>query len=96
MTKKRRGFCKYHNFLDHKTSQCVLFRVLVQKDLKEGKLQFGEKPKTTMKVDSNPIQTKDSHYAEHMEILMVEATEGFKEEADKGEQIFVVVNADMQ
>lgn len=34
--RKNRGFCKYHNFLDHKTSQCVVFRNLVRKDLKEG------------------------------------------------------------
>lgn len=26
---KNRGFCKYHNFIYHKTSQCVLFRDLV-------------------------------------------------------------------
>ncbi|WJX93585.1 hypothetical protein P8452_75092 [Trifolium repens] len=31
--RKKRGFCKYHNFLGHKTSQCVLFRDLVQKAL---------------------------------------------------------------
>lgn len=43
--RKKRGFCKYHYFLGHKTSRCVLFRDLVQKALKEGMLQFGEKPK---------------------------------------------------
>jgi len=26
---KKRGFCKYHNFLGHKTSHRVLFRYLV-------------------------------------------------------------------
>ncbi|XP_058776003.1 uncharacterized protein LOC131650309, partial [Vicia villosa] len=53
---KKRGFCKFHNFLGHKTSQCVLFRDLVQKALKEGRLQFGEKPKSSMQVDSDPLQ----------------------------------------
>lgn len=27
--RKKRGFCKYHNFLGHKISQCFLFRDLV-------------------------------------------------------------------
>ncbi|XP_050897083.1 uncharacterized protein LOC127103887 [Lathyrus oleraceus] len=31
---KKRGLCKFHNFLGHKTSQCVIFRDLVQKVLK--------------------------------------------------------------
>ncbi|XP_050874982.1 uncharacterized protein LOC127078583 [Lathyrus oleraceus] len=33
--KKKNGFCKFHNFLGHKTHQYVLFRDLVQKALKE-------------------------------------------------------------
>ena len=37
---KKRGFCKYHNFLGHKTSHCVLFKDLVQRALNEGKLKF--------------------------------------------------------
>lgn len=36
--RKKRGFCKCHNFLGHKTSQCLNFRDLVQKALKEGSL----------------------------------------------------------
>lgn len=39
--RKKRGFFKYCNFLGHKTPQCVLFRDLVQKALKEGRLLFG-------------------------------------------------------
>ncbi|XP_058724676.1 uncharacterized protein LOC131596119, partial [Vicia villosa] len=62
--KKKRGFCKFHNFLGHKTSQCVLFRDLVQKALKEGRLQFGEKPKSSMQVDTNPLQVEEAHYTE--------------------------------
>lgn len=27
--KKKKGFCKFYNFLGHKTYQCVLFRDLV-------------------------------------------------------------------
>src|ERR1044072_2213563 len=40
--RKKKSFCKYHNFLGHKTSQCVLFRDLVQEAIKEGRLKFGE------------------------------------------------------
>lgn len=35
---KKRGFCKFHNFLGHKTSYCVLFGDLVKKALNEGRL----------------------------------------------------------
>jgi len=40
---KKRGFCKYHNFLGHNISHCVLFRDFVQKALNEGRLKFGDK-----------------------------------------------------
>lgn len=36
--REKRCFFKYHNLLGHKTTQCVLFRDLVQKELKEGRL----------------------------------------------------------
>lgn len=72
--RQKRGFCKYHNFLGHKTSQCVLFRDLVHKALYNGRLQFGEKPKSSTKVDSDHMQTEDINYAEPLEILIVKAT----------------------
>ncbi|WJX12400.1 hypothetical protein P8452_02908 [Trifolium repens] len=77
--RNKRGFCKYHNFLGHKTSQCVLFRDLVQKALQEGRLKFGEKPKSKQQVDENPLQIADAAYTEPFECLMIEAlnlTEG--------------------
>ncbi|WJX16101.1 hypothetical protein P8452_06177 [Trifolium repens] len=77
--RKKRGFCKYHNFLGHKTSQCVLFRDLVQKALQEGRLKFGEKPKSKQQVDEDPLQIADAAYTEPFECLMLEAlnlTEG--------------------
>lgn len=46
----------------------LIFRYLVHKALKEGRLQFGEKPKTLMKVDSDPMQTENSHYDGPVEI----------------------------
>ena len=72
--RKKRGFCKYHNFLGHKTSQCFLFRDLVQKALEEGRLKFADKP--AMKIDANPLQM-DAHYAEPSGIHMVEVSEDF-------------------
>ncbi|KAK2444838.1 hypothetical protein QL285_015833 [Trifolium repens] len=77
--RKKRGFCKYHNFLGHKTSQCVLFRDLVQKALQEGRVKFGEKPKSKQLVDEDPLQIADAAYTEPFECLMLEAlnlTEG--------------------
>ena len=53
--RKKRGFCKYHNFLGHKTSHCFLFRDLVQTAIQEGRLKFGEKPKNQMKIDADPL-----------------------------------------
>lgn len=75
--RKKRGFCKYHNFLGHKTSQWVIFRDLVQKALQEGIFQFGKKPKASMQMDVDPFRTEEAHYVKPVEILMVEATNGF-------------------
>lgn len=52
---KKRGFCKFHNCIGHKTSQCIIFRDLVQGALKEGRLKFGDKAKTPMQVDDDPL-----------------------------------------
>lgn len=74
----------------------MFFRDLIQKALKDGKLQFGEKSKSSMKVDSDPMQIEDAHYAEPMEIRMVEVVEGSNMEIDKGEQIFAIADSDIQ
>ncbi|XP_058775744.1 uncharacterized protein LOC131650018 [Vicia villosa] len=76
---KKIGFCKFHNFLGHKTSQCVLFWDLVQKALMEGRLQFSEKPKLSIQVDVDPMLVGEANYAEPLEIMMVETTEGLGE-----------------
>src|ERR1044072_6906733 len=75
--RKKRGFCKYHSFLGHKTSQCFLFRDLIQNAIKDGRLRFADKPK--MKVDDDPLDVADTNYSEPVymgEINMVEANEG--------------------
>ena len=41
--RKKRGFCKYHNFLGHRTLQCFLYRDLVQKAIRDGRLKFGDR-----------------------------------------------------
>ncbi|XP_050916265.1 uncharacterized protein LOC127131380 [Lathyrus oleraceus] len=75
--RKKIGFCKYHNFLGHKTSQCFIFIDLVQNAIQEGRLKFGDKPRSQMKIDSNPLQMADAHYTEPDKVNMVEVTEGF-------------------
>lgn len=53
------------------------FRDLVQKALKEGKLQFGERPK--MQVHSDPLKVEEALYFEPFECMMVETTDGLNE-----------------
>lgn len=53
--RKKRGFGKYHNFLGYNTSQCFLFRDLVQDAIKDGRLVFGDKAKSQMKIDLDPL-----------------------------------------
>lgn len=94
--RKNIGFCKYHNLLGHKTSQCLIFRDLVQKALNDGRLQFGEKPKSSMKVDSDPIQMDEAYYAEPIGTLMVEVIDSSNIDGDKGEQISTIDDSDFQ
>lgn len=72
--RKKRGFCRFHTFLGHKTSNCVLFRDLVQKTLTEGRLKFGDKAKAQMKIDIDPLQVSYAMYIEPINCLMVEAS----------------------
>ncbi|XP_050897837.1 uncharacterized protein LOC127104713 [Lathyrus oleraceus] len=76
---KNRGFCKYHNFLGHKTSQCFLFRDLVQSAIRDGRLQFEDKLKTPIRIDVEPLQIVDAHYIEPSMINMVKISEEYGE-----------------
>jgi len=58
--RKKIEFCKYHNFLGHKTSHCILFKDLVQRGLNEGMLKFGDKTKPKMQVDVDPLKDVDT------------------------------------
>jgi hypothetical protein len=70
---KKRCFCKYHNFLGHKTSHCVLFRDWLQRALNEGMLKFGDKTKPQMQVDVDPLKDVDAMYSEVASCNVVEA-----------------------
>ncbi|XP_050897605.1 classical arabinogalactan protein 9-like [Lathyrus oleraceus] len=54
---------------------------LVQKALKEGRVQFGER--TKMQVDSDPLKVEEALYSEPLECRMVETTDGLMESLDK-------------
>jgi hypothetical protein len=45
----------------------------VQNAIRDGRLKFGDKPKQQMKIDSNPMQAVEAHYAEPSVVNMVEA-----------------------
>ncbi|XP_050919809.1 uncharacterized protein LOC127137385 [Lathyrus oleraceus] len=80
--RKKRGFCKCHNFLGHKTSQCFLFRDLVQSDIRDERLKFRDKAKSPMRIDSGPLHIADAHYTEPSMVNMVEIYEGFGRNAE--------------
>lgn len=69
--RKKRSFFKYHNFMGHKTSQCFSFRDLVQNKIKKGRIKFGDKSKTQMKIDIDPLQVVEAHYVEPSSSNMV-------------------------
>ncbi|XP_050897183.1 uncharacterized protein LOC127104002 [Lathyrus oleraceus] len=73
--RKKRGFCKYHNFLGHKTSQCFLFRDLIQNAIRDGRLKFADKGKNQMKVDADPLNIAEINYAELIEINTIDVGE---------------------
>lgn len=72
--RKKRGFYKYHNFLGHKISQCVICRDLIQNVLKDGRLKFGDTSKQPMKIDVDPLQVEDSNSVEPVNTMMVKIT----------------------
>jgi len=53
----------------------MVFRDSVQKELDEGRLKFGDKPKQPMQVDVDPLKKADSMYLEIAGMNMVEISE---------------------
>jgi len=70
--RQKRCFCKYHNYLGHKTSRCSNSKDLVQKGLNESRLKFGDKPLPQMQVDSEPLKDASIMYADIAGCNMVE------------------------
>ncbi|XP_050878325.1 uncharacterized protein LOC127082144 [Lathyrus oleraceus] len=50
---------------------------LVQNSIQEGRLKFGDKSRSQMKIDSDPLQVADAHYTELEEVNLVEVTNDF-------------------
>ncbi|WJX94328.1 hypothetical protein P8452_75757 [Trifolium repens] len=73
--RKKRGYCKFHNYLGHKTYQCVLFRDVVQKAINEGRLKLADKSKPPMKVDTDPLPKADATYVEIYDCNMVDVVD---------------------
>jgi len=92
--RKKRSFCKYHNYFGHKTSRCSLFRDLIQKGLNEGMQKFGDKPQPQMQADSDPLKDVDMMYTEiagwNMVEAIVDAIEKLTVEAEIEEEVDVV------
>lgn len=79
--RKKRGFCKYHDFLGHKTSQCLLFKDLGQNALDNKRPKFA-KGKSPIKIDSDPLQVGEGNVAKPVGINMVEIIDFNMEEKD--------------
>lgn len=76
--RNKRGFCKYPNFLGHKTSQYFLFRDPVHNALNDGRLKFS-KGNPPMNIDSDPLQVEEDRYVKPLGVNMVEITEDFED-----------------
>ena len=70
--RQKRGFYKYHKYLGHTTSQCYIFRDLVQKSTQEGRLKFAT---GKMKIDTDPLRQEESLFVDPVDINMVEIDE---------------------
>lgn len=67
--RKKKGFCKFHKFWGHKTSQCALFRDLMQNALKDERLKFVDKQKPRPEED---VETKaKALFVDLVDIIMV-------------------------
>lgn len=76
--KKKKVFCKFHNFLGHKTCQCMLFRDLVQNTLKDEILKYTDKQKPRLEKEYDPKVDKALLF-DLVDMLMVDITNDTKE-----------------
>ncbi|XP_050909154.1 uncharacterized protein LOC127122925 [Lathyrus oleraceus] len=54
-----------------------LNRDLVQNAIQEGRLKFGDKTQSQMKIDSDPLQVAEAHYTELEEVNLIEVADDF-------------------
>ena len=87
--RKKRGCCKYHNFLGYKTSHCVLFKDLVKRSLNKGRLRFGDRAKPQMQVDGDRLNYVGTMYTKVASYNVVEAI------ADVVERLYVEAKDDV-
>ncbi|KAI5388209.1 hypothetical protein KIW84_074052 [Lathyrus oleraceus] len=52
-------------------------RDLVQNAIQEGRLKFGDKTRSQMKIDSDPLQIAEAHYTEPEEVNFIEVANDF-------------------
>ncbi|XP_050889188.1 uncharacterized protein LOC127094389 [Lathyrus oleraceus] len=52
-------------------------RDLVQNAIQEGRLKFGDKTRSQMKIDSDPLQVVEAHYTKLEEVNLIEVAEDF-------------------
>ena len=77
--RKKRGFCKFHDYLGHNTSHCGSFRDSVQKALDEGRLKFGDKSNKPMQIDADLLKQTDFMYVEVVDVNIIETAESVAE-----------------
>lgn len=75
--RKKKGFCKFHNFLGHKTSKCIIFRDLLQNPLKEGRLKFFNKPKPQEEGNLDS-KMEEALFGKTVDLLMVDIVDNNK------------------
>lgn len=49
----------------------------MQHAIQEGRLKFGDKNRSQMKIDSDPLQVADAHYMEPEEVKLVKVIDDF-------------------
>ena len=52
---RNKKYCKWHHSYSHNTVNCMVFRNVIQKAIKEGRFKLAEKGAAEMKVDTDPF-----------------------------------------
>ena len=52
---KEKKYCKFHNATTHNTSECIIFRVHIQKAIEQGKIKFELAKKPAMGIYGHPF-----------------------------------------